>query len=357
MFKVFGFYKFIKIKSLKKNKDFLQKFLISNNIRGTIIIAKEGLNGTISGCVKDIDKTTKKLKSLFSFKLFDNSNESKSKFQPFHKPKVKIKKEVVPMNLTINSKDRNIQNHLEPKDWNKLIKNKDTHIIDTRKPFEYKVGTFKKFDNSNESKSKFQPFRKPKVKIKKEVVPMNLTLNSKDRNIQTHLDPKEWNKLIKNKDTHIIDTRKPFEYKVGTFKKSVNPNINNFRDFPKYLNKLKKNKPVAMFCTGGIRCEKTSVYLKKKGFENIFQLNGGILNYLKKIKKTESLWKGECFVFDNRISLKHELKIGTYSVCSGCRMPISPKDKRSNKYEEGVSCPNCHAVSYTHLTLPTNREV
>jgi UPF0176 protein len=267
MFKVFGFYKFIKIKSLKRNKDLLQKFLTSNNIRGTIIIAKEGLNGTISGGVKDIDKIIKKLKFLFSFKKFDNSNESKSKFQPFHKPK---------------------------------------------------------------------------VKIKKEVVPMNLTLNSKDRNIQTHLDPKEWNKLIKNKDTHIIDTRKPFEYKVGTFKKSVNPNINNFRDFPKYLNKLKKNKPVAMFCTGGIRCEKTSVYLKKKGFENIFQLNGGILNYLKKIKKTESLWKGECFVFDNRISLKHELKIGTYSMCSGCRMPISPKDKRSNKYEEGVSCPNCH---------------
>jgi len=267
MFKVFGFYKFIKIKSLKRNKDLLQKFLTSNNIRGTIIIAKEGLNGTISGGVKDIDKIIKKLKFLFSFKKFDNSNESKSKFQPFHKPK---------------------------------------------------------------------------VKIKKEVVPMNLTLNSKDRNIKTHLDPKEWNKLIKNKDTHIIDTRKPFEYKVGTFKKSVNPNINNFRDFPKYLNKLKKNKPVAMFCTGGIRCEKTSVYLKKKGFENIFQLNGGILNYLKKIKKTESLWKGECFVFDNRISLKHELKIGTYSMCSGCRMPISPKDKRSNKYEEGVSCPNCH---------------
>jgi UPF0176 protein len=267
MFKVFGFYKFIKIKSLKRNKDLLQKFLTSNNIRGTIIIAKEGLNGTISGGVKDIDKIIKRLKFLFSFKKFDNSNESKSKFQPFHKPK---------------------------------------------------------------------------VKIKKEVVPMNLTLNSKDRNIKTHLDPKEWNKLIKNKDTHIIDTRKPFEYKVGTFKKSVNPNINNFRDFPKYLNKLKKNKPVAMFCTGGIRCEKTSVYLKKKGFKNIYQLNGGILNYLKKIKKSESLWKGECFVFDNRISLKHELKIGTYSMCSGCRMPISPKDKRSNKYEEGVSCPNCH---------------
>ena len=267
MFKVFGFYKFVKVKSLKKNKDFLQKFLISNHIRGTIIIAKEGLNGTISGGVKDIDKIIKKLKFLFSFKQFDSFNESKSKFQPFHKPKVKVKKEIVPMNLTINSNERNIQTHLEPKDWNKLIK---------------------------------------------------------------------------NKDTHIIDTRKPFEYKVGTFKKSVNPNVNNFRDFPKYLNKLKKNKPVAMFCTGGIRCEKTSVYLKKKGFKNIYQLNGGILNYLNKIKKNESLWKGECFVFDNRISLKHGLKLGSYSMCSGCRMPISSKDKRSSKYEEGVSCPNCH---------------
>ena len=267
MFKVFGFYKFTKVKSLKKNKVFLQKFLISNHIRGTIIIAKEGLNGTISGSVKDIDKTTKKLKSLFSFKLFDSSNESKSKFQPFHKPKVKIKKEIVPMNLIINPKERNMK---------------------------------------------------------------------------SHLDPKDWNKLIKNKETHIIDTRKPFEYKVGTFKRSVNPNVTNFRDFPKYLNKLKKNKPVAMFCTGGIRCEKTSVYLKKKGFKNIYQLNGGILNYLNKIKKNESLWKGECFVFDNRISLKHGLKLGSYSMCSGCRMPISSKDKRSNKYEEGVSCPNCY---------------
>ena len=267
MFKVLGFYKFIKIKSLKKHKFFLQKFLNSINIKGSIIIAKEGLNGTISGRIKDIDKTTKKLKSLFSFKQFDSSNESKSKFQPFHKSKVKIKKEIVPMNLSINFKERNTKAHLEPK---------------------------------------------------------------------------EWNKLIKNKNTHIIDTRKTFEYKIGTFKKSVNPNVNNFRDFPKYLNKLNKNKSIAMFCTGGIRCEKTSVYLKNKGFKNIYQLNGGILNYLKKIKKKESLWKGECFVFDNRISLKHGLKLGSYSMCSGCRMPISIKDKRSKKYEEGVSCSNCY---------------
>ena len=191
MFEVFGFYKFIKINTLKKNKDILQKLLIQNNLRGSIIIAKEGLNGTISGKSKNILILINKLQSLFSFKKFDNNNKSKSSFQPFHKPK---------------------------------------------------------------------------VKIKKEIVPMNLTLNPKERNLNTHLDPKEWNKLIKKKDTHIIDTRKPFEYEVGTFKKSINPNINNFRDFPKYLKKLKKNKPIAMFCTGGIRCEKTSVFLKKKRF-------------------------------------------------------------------------------------------
>jgi UPF0176 protein len=267
MFEVLGFYKFVKITSLKKNKDFIQKFLTKNKIRGTIIIAKEGLNGTISGQNKDIEKMIKKIKLIFSFKNFDSSNNSKSKFQPFHKPKVKIKKEIVPMNLMIKSKERNLE---------------------------------------------------------------------------THLNPIEWNKLIKKKDTHIIDTRKPFEYDVGTFKKSVNPNVKNFRDFPKYLNKLEKDKPVAMFCTGGIRCEKTSVYLKKKGFKNIYQLNGGILNYLKKIKKKDSMWKGECFVFDNRISLKHGLKVGSYYMCSGCRKPINSKDKKSKKYEEGVSCLNCH---------------
>jgi UPF0176 protein len=267
MFDVFGFYKFKKINSLKKNKTFLHDLLIKNNIRGTIIISKEGLNGTISGQKENLDAVIKKIQLLFNFKNFDNNNKSKSLFQPFLKPKVKIKKEIVPMNLIINSKERIVSSHLEPK---------------------------------------------------------------------------EWNKLIKKKDTYIIDTRKPFEYEVGTFKKSINPNINNFRDFPKYLNKLKKNKPVAMFCTGGVRCEKTSVYLKKKGFNNIYQLNGGILNYLQKIKKKDSLWKGECFVFDNRISLKHGLKTGTFKMCSGCRKPISSKDRKSKKYEEGVSCPSCY---------------
>ena len=266
MFEVFGFYKFIKLTSLKKNKTILQKILIKKNIKGTIIISREGLNGTISGKLIDIKFTIKKINQIFKFKKFDSENTSKSNFQPFHKPKVKIKEEVVPMNLLLNKK----------------IKKKDSHV-----------------------------------------------------------EPKKWNRLIKDKNTLVLDSRKPFEYKVGTFKRSINPDVANFRDFPQFLNKLDKAKPIAMFCTGGIRCEKASVYLEKKGFKNVYQLKGGILNYLKKVDEKDSLWKGECFVFDNRISLKHGLKIGTYSMCSGCRSPISIKDKKSKKYEEGVSCPNC----------------
>jgi UPF0176 protein len=265
MFDIFGFYKFKKLTSLKKNKILLQEFLIKKDIRGTIIIASEGVNGTISGKASDLKITITKIKKILDFKKFDSENISKSKFQPFHKAKVKIKKEVVPMGLFLSSK--------------------------------------KKKEN--------------------------------------HVDPKKWNKLIADKETLVLDSRKPFEYEVGTFKKSVNPDVDNFREFPKYLNKLDKEKPIAMFCTGGIRCEKASVFLEKKGFKNVFQLKGGILNYLKNVKKKESLWNGECFVFDNRISVKHGLVTGSYSMCSGCRKPVSPKDKKSKKYEEGVSCSNC----------------
>ena len=266
MYEVFGFYKFTKINFLKKNQNILKEFLNKKNIRGTIILSKEGLNGTISGKQKEIKLTINKLKKLLKIKDFDSHNISKSSFQPFHRPKVKIKKEVVPMNL--------------------LLK--------------------KKLNKNN------------------------------------YIDPNKWNKLISNEKTLLIDARKPFEHEVGTFKGAINPNINNFRDFPKYLKKIKKERPIAMFCTGGIRCEKASSFLKKKGFQNVYQLKGGILNYLKKINNKKSLWKGECFVFDNRISLKHGLKVGTYSMCSGCRKPISKLDKKSNKYEKGVSCPNCH---------------
>ena len=267
MFIIFGFYKFKRFNNIKKYKKIVNNLLVKENIRGTIIISKEGLNGSLSGKNINLNKIIKKIKIIFKFKEFDSFNRSKSEFQPFHKPKIKIKNEVVPMNLTIKNK-----------------------------------------------------IKKP----------------------NSHVEPSRWNKLIESKETFLLDARKPFEHKVGTFKKSFNPNVDNFRDFPKYLRKLKKDKPIAMFCTGGIRCEKASVYLEKKGFKNVYQLKGGILNYLQKVNPKKSLWKGECFVFDNRVSLKHGLAQGTYSVCSGCREAISIKDKKSKMYEEGVSCPNCY---------------
>ena len=267
MFTVFGFYKFKKSNFLKKNKEFLQREILKNNISGTIILSQEGINGTIAGKRGNISQIIKSLKKVLNFKDFDSKNMSQSHFQPFHKGKIKIKNEVVPLGLKINSNNKKLNRYISGKSWNKLIS---------------------------------------------------------------------------NKETLVVDARKPFEYDVGTFKNSINPNIQNFRDFPKYLKKIDKAKPVAMFCTGGIRCEKASIFLKRKGFKNVFQLKGGILNYLNKIEKKDSLWKGECFVFDNRVSLKHKLKQGTYSVCSGCRKPFSPKAKKSNKYEEGVSCPRCY---------------
>ena len=266
MFTVLGFYKFKKLDLLNKKKIFLQNLFIENDIKGTLILSKEGINGTISGMSVNISCVSKQIKTFLKFSKFDSENLSKSNFQPFHKPKVKIKKEVVPMGLKIT----------------------------------------------------------PRVK--------------KDN----HLTPTKWNNLIKNKNTLVLDARKPFEHEVGTFKKAVNPKVKHFREFPKYLNKLDKKKPVAMFCTGGIRCEKASVYLNQKGFKNVFQLKGGILNYLKKTNKKNSLWKGECFVFDNRVSVKHNLSVGSYSICSGCRNPISLNDKKSKKYENGVSCPRCY---------------
>ena len=216
MFYIFGFYKFKKLTGLKKNKIILQDLLIKENIRGTLIISKEGLNGTISGKSKNLFNTKNKIKRLFKFFDFDNKNLSKSRFQPFHRSKVKIKKEVVPMGISISKKNK--------------------------------------------------------------------------RN--NHVDPKKWNDLIKGKNTFVLDARKPFEYEVGSFKNSINPKVKHFREFPKYLNKLNKKKRVAMFCTGGIRCEKVSAYLKQKGFNNIFQLKGGILNYLQKVKKKTAYGEG-----------------------------------------------------------------
>ena len=266
MFYISGFYKFIKIINIKKNKKKLQNYFITNSIRGTIILSTEGINGAISAKKKKLTSAINQIKKIFNFDNFDSLNLSKCNFQPFHRSKVKIKEEVVPMGV-------------------KVIK----------------------------------------------------------RNSKNHVDPLNWNKLINNKNTFLIDVRKPFEYEVGTFKNAVNPQVNNFREFPGYLKQINKKKMnIAMFCTGGFRCEKASIFLEKRGFKNVYQLKGGILNYLNKVKKNKSLWKGECYVFDNRVSIKHGLIPGSVLMCSGCRKPVANKDKKSNKYEEGVSCPNCH---------------
>ena len=266
MFSVFGFYKFKKIRNIKKIKNILQSEILYHKLRGTIIVSKEGINGSISGKNNDLLNIKKIIKKIILFKNFDSENLSKSKFNPFHRAKIKIKKEIVPMGFNVSS----------------LTKTK------------------------------------------------------------RYISPKKWNNLIKNKKIKLIDARKPFEYDVGTFKNSINPNIENFRDFPKFLKNFNKNDNIAMFCTGGIRCEKASIYMRKKGFKNVYQLKGGIINYLKKIDKKNSLWKGECYVFDNRISLKLKLKKGTFSMCSGCRKPVSINEKKSIKYVEGISCPKCH---------------
>ena len=269
MYKIFGFYKFKKIKNIKLLKKNLKNFIEEEQVRGTIIISIEGVNGTIS------------------------CNPTKYK----------------------------------------KVKNKILNLLNIRK-----------LDNENISYYKYQAFKKGKIKIKKEVVPIGMKLNKIVT--KNKIEPKDWNKFILKKETVLIDTRKNFEFKVGTFKGSINPELNNFRDFPRYFKTLKKNQNIGMFCTGGIRCEKASAYLKKKGFKNVYQLKGGIINYLDNVKKKDSLWSGDCFVFDNRVSIKHGLKPGNLKICPGCRNPIKLSDRKSNFYEQGVSCPNC----YNNLT-------
>ena len=268
MYIIFGFYKFKQFKKLNVLNKKLIKLIDIYNIKGTIIISSEGINGSISFLKKDLNKIKIKIKKIFKISKFDNENSVLTKFVPFLKGRIKLKKEVVPIGKKLKHRVKN-----------------------------------------------------------------------------NHLSPNQWNKFILRKDSFIIDTRKEFEFKIGTFKNSINPKINNFRDFSKYFRKYKKNSKIGMFCTGGIRCEKASDYLKSKGYTNIFQLKGGIINYLSKIDKKKSLWKGECFVFDNRVSVNHNLKAGKYSICAGCREPISFKDKNSSKFEEGVSCPSCYDKS------------
>ena len=209
-----------------------------------------------------------------------------------------------------------------------------------------KIISIRNFDIQNKLYSNFIPFLKLKVKIKNEVVPINEKYKFKNSNKKNYLTPRAWDKFLNKKNIKIIDARKPFEYDIGTFKGAINPNTKNFREFKNYLTNLKKNEPVGMFCTGGIRCEKATNYLNNQGFKNVYMLKGGIINYFNKTKPSKSNWRGECFVFDNRVTITKNAKTGNYSICNGCRMPINNKEKKSPKYKIGLSCPKC----YNNLT-------
>ena len=230
---------------------------------------------------------------------------------------------------------------ISPEGINGTIAGKKKNIIILSKYIK-RIILIRSFDVQNRLNSNFVPFLKLKVKLKNEVVPINETYKFNQKNKKNYLSPRKWDQFLKVKGAKIIDARKPFEYEIGTFKGSINPNTKNFRDFKNYLMGLKKNEPIGMFCTGGIRCEKASNYLDNKGFKNVYMLKGGIINYFNKTNPVRSNWLGECFVFDNRVTIKKNTKLGNYTICNGCRMPLHNKEKKSPKFKIGLSCPKCY---------------
>ena len=191
-----------------------------------------------------------------------------------------------------------------------------------------------------------EPFHRAKVNLKREIVTMGVPEVDPRQEVGTYVKPSEWNELIADPDTLLIDTRNDYEYRIGTFEGAVNPETETFREFPQWIEdhreELEKKHKVAMFCTGGIRCEKATSYLKAQGFNEIYHLEGGILKYLEEMKEEESLWRGECFVFDERVSVGHQLVPGEYELCHGCRSPITEAEMQSEYYEPGVCCPHCY---------------
>jgi len=265
---IYTFYRFKNFTNIKAIKLMLDKSLKNKLILGTVLLANEGINGTISGTEKDLNefifliKKTLKIRKL-SIKI------SQNKFIPFYRLKIRLKKEIV----TIGDK--------------------------TIKP---------------------------------------------EKITGIHIHPKKWDKIIHDKKYLIIDTRNDYEVSVGSFKNAIDPKIKSFREFPKFIEKMnmKKNQPIAMFCTGGIRCEKASSYLLKNGYKNISQLDGGILNYLEIKKNVEDTsWQGECFVFDNRVAINNKLEKGSYEQCYGCRHPITKQDMKLKSYKKGATCKYC----------------
>ncbi len=196
-----------------------------------------------------------------------------------------------------------------------------------------------------ESFAEAQPFHRMKVKLKKEIVTMGVAGVDPTSLVGSYVQPEQWNVLITDPDVVLVDTRNDYEVDVGTFQGAINPHITTFREFPEYVknNFAPDRQPrVAMFCTGGIRCEKASAYMLEQGFPEVYHLQGGILKYLELVPEEESLWQGECFVFDQRVAVGQGLQPGHYALCFGCSRPINRNEMASEKYEKGVSCPNCH---------------
>jgi UPF0176 protein len=195
-----------------------------------------------------------------------------------------------------------------------------------------------------ESFHEVEPFKRTKVKLKKEIVTLGVEGIDPNKVVGTYVDAKDWNALISDPDVVLVDTRNDYEVQVGTFKGAINPDTETFREFPEYVAKNldpNKHKKVAMFCTGGIRCEKSTAFMKQQGFDEVYHLKGGILKYLEDVPEAESMWEGECFVFDDRVTVDHQLNKGHYDLCNACRLPITEEDKASDKFEQGVSCPHC----------------
>lgn len=269
MYTVCALYQFVRLDDFEEFRIPLRELMAMLEIKGTILLALEGLNGTISGSRVSINKI---VQFIQDDGRFDN---------------------------------------LEIK-------------------YSY---------------SQITPFKRLKVKLKKEIVTLGVEDIDPLSSVGTYVAPQDWNALISDPETILIDTRNNYEYEIGSFKGAINPNTDTFREFPSYTkNHLEqyRGKKVAMFCTGGIRCEKSTAYLKSQGFDTVYHLQGGILRYLEEMEENISLWEGECFVFDDRVAVKHNLEQGQYDQCHACRYPITDSDKSHKYYEKGASCPRCY---------------
>jgi len=261
-------YHFVILEDFKELRQPLLDLMLKNNVKGTLLLAREGINGTVAASQASTDVLLSWLKS-------------------------------------------------------------DTRLADLRHKKSYDAD---------------MPFYRTRVKLKKEIVTMGVEGIDPNQVVGTYVKPEDWNALISDPDVTLVDTRNAYETSIGTFKNALDPATESFREFPDYVKQQlspSKHKKVAMFCTGGIRCEKSTAYLKEQGFDEVYHLQGGILKYLETVPQDESLWEGECFVFDNRVSVNHSLEKGSYDQCHACRLPITDEDKRSEKYTPGVSCPHC----------------